>query len=732
MRNLTTSIATLALAGALAAPPALGFEPNPHWEEYAPEPLTIIWPEEEAVSNPPFLHWQHLDEAESYNVHLSSGAWRQEWSTSRNFVMPEEGVPHGAYTVTVEALGPDGTTLDSNEHGFLVKKVSDGLSYDLYSFTIEDRFSFPDPIIEEISNASGQQAVYLERLQDAIAEPTPARLESEDPQEPEGYEDGVWDHATWSTINRLAFQVEDYIINRVLLYNVTGEEELRDEALRIMLIAAEWDPIGSTSAWSNDHAAQSLLRGLSTGYEMLKDEMTEEDRALVRDAIHHRAVDMYAFLNPFVGKTTASGMMNDPDNNHAWFCTSALGLGALALHGEVEEADEWLAFAAQMYRGMFLCRGDRSGGFHEGIDYWPYTLLFVFQFVDALDNATSLDLYQHPWLRNTGFFKAYVHPPEGGYVPFGNCKHNPPNQFDKVMMMRLASKHNDPLYWRYVMEVDDPVMGARYLPYAVLYSGEWPEEVPEVPEQPFAVHFDEMGWVVSNNSVLDAEKQVIFAFRSGEFPGRAFGHTHADNNHFILTAGGDKLLWDAGYYDGYLTPHNRNFARMSDAHNVLMIDGKGQGVAVAGLDGKITKYELENRTLRLRGDASEPLIYGGRAAWVYRDIEYRNESELIVQDDIFLREPGRISFLLHSAHPMAFDMATHTLTITGERYRLVGEFHSEEPFTVSIRDTFPVEPGPPYDDKEKWPDQYHLTIETTEDVEHWEPRFEARWEPIAE
>lgn len=59
-RLLVTFAALLPLTtGPLPAAPS----PITSWEEFSPPPLTIIYPEEKALSNPPFLHWAALPAA---------------------------------------------------------------------------------------------------------------------------------------------------------------------------------------------------------------------------------------------------------------------------------------------------------------------------------------------------------------------------------------------------------------------------------------------------------------------------------------------------------------------------------------------------------------------------------------------------------------------------------------------------------------------------------------------
>ncbi|MDK2971770.1 MAG: hypothetical protein PWP23_1525 [Candidatus Sumerlaeota bacterium] len=699
------------------------------WASFSPEPLTVILPEAVSVSNPPFLHWQHLPGATLYSITVLGEEFEWTHRTTWNFAMPAEGLAPGQYSLTIEALDSEGDVLSSPAtSAFSIDREPDGLNVDLNALALRPgaAVGWSPQQIEAIAGAQGAMLPTREQLLEAARKQ--AFQGAQSPTEPERYPDGVWDYSVWSKNNTLASSVQDRIAEQILAWEITGEEAFASEAQRLALILADWAPTGATGVWENDHSAHAVLRSLSLAYGHLADRMTEEERAKVRLAIAARCEDMYAFLNPFVSKTSSAGAMNDPDNNHPWFCNTALGLGALALGPDDPRAEEWACFATQMYRGVFLPRGDSQGGWHEGNDYWSYMLYFVFQFTDALNVATGIDLLEHPWLRATGRFKVMAHPPVGAHVPFSNSKQHPPNGFDKVVMMRLASRFDDPVLWQYVNAIDVKLTYTRDLQYSLL----WGDDDPPPPETetglPFAVFHKDMGWVVSNSDPFDVRRQTIFAFRAGPFAGRGFGHLHADQNSFVLTAGSDKLLWDAGYYDGYLTPHNKEYSRQSAAHNTILVDGVGQLVQVAGLNAHITDFQTEGRSLSVTGDASEPLLYDGRVETFVRSIDYDEENRTLrLADTIRLKEPGVISFLLHSAHPIIYDSGVGALKIRGRDHMLEARFISDIPFTAILTDTFPVPPNRPAGKESQYPEQYHLELRTNAPVDEWKPQLEAKW-----
>ncbi len=698
------------------------------WDEFDPAPLTIVYPEEVALSNPPLIQWQPVDRAVSYRVTLKKQGEATEWTTPFNSYMPEAPLDLGFYSIELAAYDREGNQVGlESQKSFQVKTEGNSFYPRLNSIRFEKGtpMILPEAEFGKLQKDQGERKEYMKKA--LVHANAPLADELKNLKEPEAYPNEVWNFDLWKKNNGLCFRIEDYLLHQALAYRLSGEKKYLENTRGILKQVVKWNPVGATGVWENDHSAHALLHSLSIVYNQMGKDLPKEEQKKLADCIEARCRDMYGLLNPFVMRMTSSGMMNDPDNNHPWFCTAALGLGAIALMGEVPEAEEWLVFAAQMFNGCYFPRGGSDGGWHEGIQYWSYNLFFVAQFCSALKDAAGIDLFEHPWLQNTAFFKIYTHPPVGAYVPFGDVKHNAPSDYDRAVMMRLASVYGDPLAWKYVDTVETELPESR-LYYGVLWSDRNGADAKPLPEIPFAHHFQDIGWVVSNNDPFNADDQVIFALHSGKFFGRRCNHSHADQNHFVIAAGGEKLIWDAGYYDSYLSPHHRYYSRLTLAHNTLLVNGVGQVPYRQGTDGKVTQFELDGKTLITEGDAASCLlVYGGWLGTYLRNIEYRNENEFVIQDDIFCSEYSQVSWLLHSAYPIAWVPGEQTIRIQGEKYQLDGKFETDEPLEATITTKFPVDPDLPanqiFDVASVYPDQYHLEIKTVNKIESWKPKL---------
>ncbi len=691
------------------------------WDKYNTDSLQILYPDTETKANPPLFHWHKLKEADHYKITLKGAQKLFSFESKYNFFIPETELSAGKYRVLVIAIDKYGKTLKmSEEKRFTIIGENTKLNLKLNNLSFEkDKPLYPlDKLLSDIKAAkNNEQAIYRDNLIEYVKKPANDLIKNL--KEPDSYNDNKWNLEQWTKINNTAFSIRDYVLPNAIAYKLTNDKQFLNNAKNIMLEVAKWNPYGSTGIYDDDHAAQSILYSFSMSFSLIKNDLSETDKKQIIKCIKDRTEDMYGFLNPFMIKTVAVGAMNDPTNNHPWFCTQALGAGAMALMGECSEAPEWLSFASQLFYGLFLPIGGVDGDWHEGIDYWSYTLFFVFEFCDALKNTTGINFYEHPWLKNTAFFKIYTHPPVGTYVPFGDCKHNPANAFDKLIMMRLASEFNDPLAWKYVDSINKEIKGG-YLPDALMWSERDPQKIKQISEIPFAFNFRDTGWVVCNSDLFTTDSQFLFAFRCGKVFGNA-AHSHPDQNHFILTAGGDKLIWDWGYYDSYGSQHHYGEAGISAAHNLILIDGEGQAVRTPQTNGKLLKYEVKNDSLLVEGDASNPKIYNGKVNKFIRTIKYENKRGLYLKDDIILNKAGQISWLLNSAFPIKYNETDKSITITGKSYKIEAKF-------ISIIDVEPVyyndfKYAPIRKKEGDYPSQYRLELKTKKKITNWKPEM---------
>ena len=167
------------------------------------------------------------------------------------------------------------------------------------------------------------------------------------------------------------------------------------------------------------------------------------------------------------------------------------------------------------------------------------------------------------------------------------------------------------------------------------------------------------------SSDLDwSSKAIAFAFKCGppeghhtepllkQFPDwrLSSGHAHPDANSFIIFAGGQYLTGDSGYAGLPMTEH----------HNTLLIDGKGQGKEGDGHDvfGEVP-YELLNgiRITYVKASGDEVVVTGdATAAYLpvlglkkfVRQFVYKPGDGFTILDEVETTKPSVLSWLLHA------------------------------------------------------------------------------------
>lgn len=712
--------------GPAARPAVLGLS---EFECYSPSPRpgrpsaqVVLTPLVESRANPFWLNWTPVPGAVGYRLQYSqdpgfeTGVSAVELRT--NWHMPASPLERGTWHYRVAALLEDGTAGPwSTEPGRLDLTGEFEFVLPPLSLAVPEHPRFAASRLEERfrAEAEGVKGPLWAKIQEVLAKPVTHvaqirnmqdsgdPVDGGPPAEPRTFDDGYWTIERWREIVAAGARVMDLLTLGSFAYALSGKPEYRELVKGWMLHASRWNPEGSTGIESVDHAAHDTLVGLAVAYDALWNELSVEDRALVRNAIAARCRALYRYLNPFE---------NDPNNNHPWFQTTALAFGALALWGEVEEAPEWAEFAAQIYVARYLCLGGVDGEWHEGSDYWTYGLGFVFDLCDAYRSVTGVDLYQHPWLQKTARFKLYVAPPEGPGLSFGDTHNHPPGGEDAAQMFCLASRTRDSHAQWYANQAyarSNPQRPGLLLRLYLWWDPTLAERPPV--DLPKSTVFEEAGWALIHTT-LEHQRSIHFALHSGHFYGVGGGHSHADQNSFMLYAGGEPLIIDSGCYDYYGSPHFNGWYIKTEAHNTILVNGQGQAVQTAGAHGRVTAFRSTDRYDYVRADASNPLVYEGRLTRFERHVLFLRDLECFVLiDEIETPEPARIDWLMHTQAAPEIRREEGCVRTTVKRQKATLEAWTFGPaIDWQVTDGFPEGMQP----TKQIPHEYHLRFSTVE------------------
>ena len=194
-----------------------------------------------------------------------------------------------------------------------------------------------------------------------------------------------------------------------LAYLVTGEKRYLDGAAAWMIAHAR-EPL-----WGNDYRpnldleASWYLYHIALAYDMLYNDLDPADRIIIRDGLARHAKAIYDSFDPATRKRSFPF-----DQNHTYIPATALTTAALALLGDVPEAQAWLNRAYAVMRRCRYALGE-DGYYYEGCGYWSYALQWHVRYADLISRATGEKAFDLPVLRDSWKFALYLSLPGAPY-----------------------------------------------------------------------------------------------------------------------------------------------------------------------------------------------------------------------------------------------------------------------------------------------------------------------------
>ncbi len=381
---------------------------------------------------------------------------------------------------------------------------------------------------------------------------------------------------------------------------ITGDRRLLDRARTMMLGIAGWERWTDIDSCSNgkDPCLDTYLItfGMSIAYDYLHPHLNAADRRAISNAIVEKG------LRPIASRAGAEdSFVSHPQRwpNGCAMVSAALGLGALAVRGEHPEAGKHLDLAVRLSR-LFLDEfGNADGGLVEGFYYGAASMEPLALFSSGLKRETGVDLFVHPYFRRAHELPLYFTIPGknwlAGFGDSGGPQGSQPLMIGMFRRMDLSSsaqyylrqalnaKYADPLHLETIQ---------RWLFYALRQGNSYavqPDLSAAKPPTALAKEFRSVGCVALRSGWNATD--TLVAFRSGP----SVGHSHLDQNSFIVAARGEVLASDPGYQrfdmnypdgrDRELTRLEHAFTRGSLGHNVILVDGAGQRKADGALRG---------------------------------------------------------------------------------------------------------------------------------------------------
>ena len=228
-----------------------------------------------------------------------------------------------------------------------------------------------------------------------------------------------------------------------------GKEEYGQLAKRILLDCAQWDPRGATGYRYNDEAGMPYNYYFVRTYTFVHDLLSEDERETCRRVMKIRGDEMYRHLYP--------GHLWRPYSSHSNRAWHFLGEVGVAMLDEVEEADDWVWFAMNVFYNVYPVWSDADGGWHEGFGYWSSYIDRFTWWADVMRAAMDVNAYEKPYFSQIGYYPMYLLPPGKVGGGFGDLNARNTSATAAGLMSQLAVQASNG-HWQWYV---DQLGGAR-------------------------------------------------------------------------------------------------------------------------------------------------------------------------------------------------------------------------------------------------------------------------------
>lgn len=382
-------------------------------------------------------------------------------------------------------------------------------------------------------------------------------------------------------------ELRDYcdrdLIATALKYALTDDMQAGKHARKLLLTLCNnmleddrYLTAGALDAQAGDEIGLSMARCLPSSYDLLYPLLDDDERKTVEKTV-------YIYGKACLERLRTVDYVNNPANSHAGRLPAYLGEAAVVLCGcegfDERELISWLDEALKIYCGIFPYYGGADGSWAEGAFYASSYSKWYLPFFSLVERYSGKSLMQRPFYhRFTDFLIHFLHP-RYEIHPFGdgywcssdslewpgffaqNPYHVYADKFGPEYARELCrSLENQDYYSLHLLDIFLPAPKSKHKSLA---------------KEPTDCALFKHGGFVALHSDLYDDNGITLLARASRFGSDS--HRHADQGSFALFAGGTALISPSGYFGfKYGTPHHFEWTNSTEAHNTLLIDGKGQ------------------------------------------------------------------------------------------------------------------------------------------------------------
>ncbi|MBR2461117.1 MAG: heparinase II/III-family protein [Clostridia bacterium] len=607
------------------------------------------FPDDGAViyENNPCLVWIPVEGAASYDVTVkgSSGETVLNGKTEKNYIYPDSPWQPGDYIWNVvadngEERGWQSFTVSDNAITFVRPKAKE--VYDSIPAKLRPRHLFTKDDTEQLLRDHAEEFEILKRNVDmAYAHGMPKKPEFQHDGDRLPYREYFGNYRDYCDRDLVACS---------LMYALTGDQKAGVHAKELLLTICDMNPLGPCSLrgeWG-DEVGLSNARCLPAVFDMLFELLDSRQ-------IKYVAATVAVYARQCESRIRAIDYIRNPSNSHVGRLPAYLGEAALVLKGVGVESDEtlisWLDCALEIYTGIFPFYGCPDGSWAEGAFYsTSYTKWFL-PFFSAVERFSGMSLLMRPfYMRYPQYLLHFcnecyeLHPFGDGYwchptdVEWpGFFAQDPYRVYAERFGPELVQKRKNAVIGRGIDYFRLHLLDI-FLPKSKINT-----ENHITGEAENAAIFPYGGYAVLHTDI-EANDDICVMARASRYTSDS--HRHADQGSFAIFCGGKALISPSGYFGrAYGTKHHFEWTKKTVAHNVALIDGRGQGdgvdtgCSIPHFDGdrKVFTMELTN-------------AYEGRLRKYLRTVSL-DGSGVTVTDEIEAETEVEVTYPLHATVP---------------------------------------------------------------------------------
>lgn len=440
-----------------------------------------------------------------------------------------------------------------------------------------------------------------------------------------------------------------YLIQRLsIVWQAEQDPEAGKLGVEALMKLTEWDPNGIASYANQDQAFRDLIQGLTFGYDYLYDLLTEEQRRKVLDALQARIIILEHPTSGLIGDA-AYRLEESPFMSHGFTAIHYLIEAGFAAYGEIPEAEAYLRKYLPMYINILPPWGNEDGGWSQGESYASSSLFKEADIVYNLYTNGMANMYNKAFLRNMYRYPLYNVGISTGALWGDGCDGKTDGNWSIILNMIARTEQSGYIKW--LMEK----FGSSLMVYfANLYLSVFPSPESKAPiDLPRSACFKDIGWVSMHSDLTDINGRTSLFFKSS--PYGSHNHSHNDQNGFTVSAYGESLAINSGYYDAMWSDFYENYYKKTYAHNAVTMDGGiGQTPHAKTANGDIVNYLTHPNFDLATGDATNAYNYRRdslgyiheevKAEKMKRHIIYVRPNSFIVIDDLKRNNGEKSSF----------------------------------------------------------------------------------------